>query len=80
MISSLKKVLFLALMCCFSPLLHAVDSGLELVKQVRANQQWQLQKDQCPADISPQQVSRDNATNIDAGLPETVAPHYQQCA
>lgn len=78
--NQLKKLSFLVLICCLSPLSQAEEKEQELVNKVRANQQWQLQKDQCPADISPQQVSRDNATNIDAGLPETVASHYLQCA
>lgn len=30
--------------------------------------------------FTPTGLSRDNATNIDAGLPETVASHYLQCA
>lgn len=80
MTSSLKKLLLLSLIGGLSPLSQAVEGESELVKKVRANQQWQLQSNQCPADISPQRVSRDNATNIDAGLPKTIAYHYKKCA
>lgn len=75
-----KKLSFLVLLYCLSPLSLAVEKESELITKVLANQEWQLQKDRCPADISPQHVSRDNEANIDAGLPETTASHYQQCA
>lgn len=80
MTSQLRKLLLLTLMGILSPLSQAVEGEAELVKKVRDNQQWQMQKDQCPADISPPQVSRDNATEIDANLPKTIAYHYKRCA
>ena len=79
MTSSLKKLLLLSLISCFSTLSQAVEGESDIIHKIRTSQLWQQQKDLCPADISPQRVSRDNAAKIDSKLPETLAYHFRKC-